>query len=374
MEGIQVKLVDFEEKSIQEKELELLEKHEQETGQQQIIEPETIVVDTTEGNSDQTPGEPTISQPQFGDEDVLSYLKNKFNKEVSSLDDLFKPQDTPQELLPEDVNAFLKFKKETGRGLDDFYRVQKDFTKESPESLIANYLKEINPEFDDEDIQYELSERFSYDEDEDDEKDIKKKKLALKKELAKATKYFEEQKEKYRAPLESRVTESIPSEIQEGYNAYKQYVDQMNAVQQDQVKRAEVFAEKTNNLFSEEFKGFDFKVGEREFNWKPGTADEIKSKQSDLSKFLNTFLDENGYIKDAKEYHKTMAVAMNRDAFARYFYEQGKADAVDDLAKQTKNIDMNSVRSAPDIVDRGGFKVRSIDADHGSSLRIKNIK
>ena len=368
MDNFEVKLVDFEEKSIQEKEQELLEKFEQETGQTQIEEPETTTVEIETEQPDEVAGN---SAPQFGDEDVLSYIKTKFNREVNSLDDLFAEKQVQQEVLPEDVNAFLRFKKETGRGIEDFYRVQKDFSKEKPESLIANYLREVNPEFDDEDIEYEISERFSYDEEMDDEKDIKKKKLAFKKELAKATKYFEEQKEKYRAPLESRVEQSVSPEIQEGLEAYKQYLEQQNAYQVESEKRTQTFRQKTNDLFSDEFKGFDFKIGDKEFGWKPGEASELKTKQSDLSSFLNGFLDNEGYLKDAKEYHKTIAVAMNKEAFARYFYEQGKAEAIEDLAKQSKNIDMGGVRTAPDVIDRGGFKVTALDSDHGNRLRIK---
>ena len=284
---------------------------------------------------------------------------------------MFAEKQAQQEILPEDVNAFLKFKKETGRGIEDFYRVQKDFSKEKPESLVANYLKEINPEFDDEDIEYEISERFSYDEEMDDEKDIKKKKLAFKKELAKATKYFEEQKEKYRAPLESRVEQSVNPEVQEGFEAYKQYLEQQNAYQVESERRAQTFKEKTNNLFSNDFKGFDFKIGDKEFGWKPGDADELKTKQSNLSSFLQKFLDKDGYLEDANEYHKTIAVAMNKEAFARYFYEQGRADAVEESAKESKNIDMGGVRTAPDVIERGGFKVTALDNDHGNRLRIK---
>lgn len=366
MDNFQVKTVDFEEKSIQEREQELLDNFEEKQGLAPEVE-ETPVVEIPE----ETPKENLVQAPQFGDEDVLSYLKTKFNREVNTLDELFAERQAQQEMLPEDVNAFLKFKKETGRGIEDYYRIQQDFSNSKPESLIANYLKETNPEFDDEDIDYEMSERFSYDEEMDEEKDIKKKKLAFKKELAKATKYFEEQKEKYRAPLESRVAESVSPEIQEGYEAYKQYLEQSNVYQVEATKKANTFMQKTNDLFSDEFKGFDFKIGDKEFGWKPGNAEELKVKQSDLSGFLNGFLDNEGYLKDAKEYHKTIAVAMNKEAFARYFYEQGKADAIDDVAKQSKNIDMGSVRAAPEVVDRGGFKVTALDNDHGNRLRIK---
>jgi hypothetical protein len=363
MEGIQVKQVDFEEKSIQEKEAALLEKYEQE--QQDDIPPVEVPEVGVPVEAEEN------KAPQFGDEDVLSYIKSKFNKDISSFDDLFQTNNTPQEVLPEDVNAFLKFKKETGRGLDDFYRVNQDYSKESPERLIASYLKEMNPEMDDEDIQYEISERFGYDEELDEERDVKKKKLAYKKELTKATNYFNEQKEKYKTPLESMVQQSISNEDQQELATYREYRKQLDAQNEFQAKRSEHFVNKTNELFSNDFKGFDFKIGDKEFTYKPGDADKIKNAQMDISKFFNDFVDENGLLKDAKEYHKTIAVAMNKDAFARFFYEQGKAEAIEESAKQSKNIDMGSVRTTGQPLERSGFKVTALDNDHGSRLKIK---
>lgn len=360
MENIKVKLVDFEEKSVQEIEQQLLDEHEQ-----KMAEPTDAVIET--------PVEPVIESPQFGDNDVLSYLKTKFNKEVNSLDELFTERPQPQqELLPEDVNAFLKFKKETGRGLEDFYRVNQDFSKVNPERLLADYMREINPDFDDEDIAFEYETKFSYDEDLDDEKEIKRKKLALKKELGKASKYFEEQKEKYKAPLESRMEYSIPDEDKVALESYKQYISQSTAMQQEQAKKSEYFMNKTNELFSDEFKGFDFKVGDKEVSYKPGTPEQLKAQQTDISKFFSNFVDENGLIKDAKQYHKTIAAAMNPDAMAKFFYDMGKADAIDDSVRQSKNIDM-SVRNAPQHVEKGGFSVKALDNDHGSRLKIRKL-
>lgn len=361
MDNIQVKLVDFEEKSVQEIEQQLLDQHEQKMAEDVAPVEETPVEQP-----------PVVESPQFGDNDVLSYLKTKFNKEVNSLDELFteRPQ---QELLPEDVNAFLKFKKDTGRGLEDFYRVNQDFSKVNPERLLADYMRETNPDFDDEDIAFEYESKFGYDEEMDDEKEIKRKKLALKKELGKASKYFEEQKEKYKAPLESRMEAAIPAEDKEALESYKQYISQSTAMQQEQAKKSEYFMNKTNELFSDEFKGFDFKVGDKEVSYKPGTPEQLKAQQTDISKFFTNFVDENGYIKDAKQYHKTIAAAMNPDAMAKFFYDMGKADAIDDSVRQSKNIDM-SVRNAPQNIDKGGFKVTALDSDHGNRLKIKSLK
>lgn len=365
MDNIQVKLVDFQEKSVAEVEQQLLDDHAEKTTP---IEEMAAELKETQGQAPEV----IESQPQFGDDDVLSYLKTRFNKEVNSLDELFteKPQ---QELLPEDVSAFLKFKKDTGRGLEDFYRVNQDFSKITPERLLADYMRETNPDFDDEDIAFDYESKFSYDEDMDDEKEIKRKKLALKKELGKASKYFEEQKEKYKAPLASRMEATIPTEDREALESYKQYVSQSTATQQDQAKKSEYFINKTNDLFSDEFKGFDFKVGDKDVSYKPGTPEQLKAQQTDISKFFSNFVNEDGYIKDAKQYHKTIAAAMNPDAMAKFFYDMGKADAIDDSVRQSKNIDMN-VRNSPQNIEKGGFKVTALDNDHGRGLKIKSFK
>jgi hypothetical protein len=373
MENFQVKLVDFEEKSVQEVEETLLKVHEEKTGVEQFETSEEVKVDLS-AEPDTALGsgeEQSTPQSSFGDEDVLSYLKSKYNREANSLDDLFTPVEPQKELLPDDVEAFYRFKRETGRGLEDFYRVNQDFSNEKPERLLATYLKEISPELDDEDIQYEMSDRFGYDEDLDDERDIKKKKLAFKKELTKATKYFEEQKEKYRAPLESNGISSVSSEDQEALRSYKEYMSNASAQQQEQSKKSEFFVQKTNELFSNEFEGFKFGIGDKDVSWKPSNAEDLKNKQMDISKFFGNFVDEKGYIKDAKAYHKTIAVAMNPDSFAKFFYEQGKSDAIDQSAKQSKNIDMGSVRTTGQPIDKGGFKVTALDNDHGNRLRIK---
>jgi len=366
-EEFKVRAVDFEEKSVQEVEEALLQQHEEETGIAQIERDEPIVIDESVLTGQEPVAEPTA--PSFGDDDVKAYLKGKYNKEVSSLDDLFIEKQ--EELLPEDVSAFLKFKKETGRGLEDFYMVNRDYSKESPERLIASFLKETNPDLDAEDIEFEIQSMFSYDEDIDEASDIKKKKVAFKKELAKANKYFNEQKAKYGTPLESIGMPQQTAAKDEAYESYKQYMSTLPEQQQEQAKKSEYFVQKTNELFSNEFKGFDFNIGDKPVAYSPESPDQLKTKQMDVSSFLGSFVDEKGYIKDAKAFHKAIAVARNPDGFAKYFYEQGKAEAIGDITKSSKNIQMG-VQNAPQNIERGGFKVTAIDTDHGNRLRFKN--
>lgn len=351
-----------EERSMQEIEQELLDKHEEKFNQEATKEETTEVV-----------VEETVEQstPELKDEDVLSYIKGRYNKNINSVDELFKERESNED-LPEDVSAFLKYKKETGRGIDDFIKLNKDFSKLSPEKLLAEYYSATESDLDDEDINYMIEDRFGYDPDFDEEKDIKKKEIAKKKELAKAKKFFEDQKEQYKSPLESRGS-LVPDEDKEGYNAYKKYVQDAQTVQQESYKKSEYFQKKTEELFNQDFKGFDFNIGDKDLKFLPGDPEDLKKAQSDLTNYISKYLDKDGLISDAVGYHRSLSVAMNPEKFARFFYEQGKAEALLDTAKQTKNIDME-VRTSPQSISSSGVKVKSIDDGGGRGLKFKSIK
>ena len=351
-----------EERSMQEIEQELLDKHEEKFNQETTKEENTEVV-----------VEETVEQstPELKDEDVLSYIKGRYNKDISSVDELFKEREANEE-LPSDVSAFLKYKKETGRGIDDFMKLSKDFNTLSPEKLLAEYYSATESDLDDEDINYMIEDRFGYDPDFDEEKDIKKKEIAKKKELAKAKKFFEDQKEQYKSPLESRGS-SVPDEDKEGYSAYKKYVQDAQTVQQESYKKSEYFQKKTEELFNQDFKGFDFNIGDKDLKFLPGDPADLKKSQSDLTNYISKYLDSDGLISDAVGYHRSLSVAMNPEKFAKFFYEQGKAEALLDTAKQTKNIDME-VRTSPQSISSSGVKVKNIDDGGGRGLKFKSIK
>jgi hypothetical protein len=352
-----------EERSMQEIEQELLDKHEEKFNNESTNEVTNDVV--TEEVIQET------TAPELKDEDVLSYIKGRYNKDINSVDELFKEREANEE-LPSDVSAFLKYKKETGRGIDDFMNLSKDFSKLSPEKLLAEYYSVTESDLDDEDINYMIEDRFGYDPDFDEEKDIKKKEIAKKKELAKAKKFFEDQKEQYKSPLESRGS-SVPDEDKEGYNAYKKYVQDAQTVQQESYKKSEYFQKKTEELFNQDFKGFDFNIGDKDLKFLPGDPADLKKSQSDLTNYISKFLDNDGLISDAVGYHRSLSVAMNPEKFARFFYEQGKAEALLDTAKQTKNIDME-VRTSPQSISSSGVKVKSVDDGGGRGLKFKSIK
>jgi hypothetical protein len=359
MEELKIREVSAEEtKSVQEVEEALLQKHEEEQAALEQTQEETSVEET----------EVKEATLELTEQDVLSFIKNRYNNvEANSIDDILASRS--QDELPEDVATFLKYKKETGRGLDDFMKLNQDFEKMGPDQLLASYIKETNPTFDDEDVMMEL-ENYKYDEDLDDDKTIKKQKLAMKRELAKAKEYFEKQKEQYKVPLESKAT-SVPTADQEGYEAYKKYNQELKQMQQEQMKRSEFFLQKTNEVFNDKFEGFDFTIGESTYKFKPGEAEKVKASQSDINNFISKFVDENGYVKDAAAYHKAMSAALNADALARFFYEKGKTEAVEDMSKESKNVQMGVRQSSQPAANFSGLKVSSLDSDSGRGLRIK---
>jgi hypothetical protein len=274
--------------------------------------------------------------------------------------------------LPEDVAAYMKYKKETGRGIKDFIKLNEDIDESNPQSLLAQYYAQTESDLDSEDIQFMIDERFSFDEDLDDESDVKRKKLFMKKELAKAKKFFEEEREKYRAPLESSGM-AVSTEDQEASKAYKEYMAQAQSVQEENQKRYEWFQQKTSEVFGDGFKGFEFAVNDKTLVYSPAEAAELKKSQSDIMNFIGKFANEDGLIEDAKGYHKALAVAMNPERFAKFFYEQGMSAAVDDVARKSKNINMD-IRQSPQAVSKGGMNVKSLSNDSGRGLKIRSNK
>lgn len=356
MENFTVKEIGaVEQKSSQEIEQTLLDRHEESLQHNDEPVVQEVVVDE--------------APKEYGDSDVLSYIKNRYNKDVTSIDELLQKREDAEE-LPGDVSAYFKYKKETGRGIEDFVKLNRNFDDMSPEQLLAEYYSNTEEDLDQDDISYMIEDRFSYDEDFDDPKDIKKKEIAKKKELAKAKKFFEDSKEAYKVPIESKGNPAS-NESDEDYNAYKKYVQESQTQQQDNSKKSEYFQKKTDELFSSEFKGFDFDLGDKKVTFLPGDPTELKNAQSDLTNFISKHLDENGLISDAKSYHRSLAAAMNPDKIAKFFYEQGKTDALLDSTKKIKNIDM-STRSVPQSISQSGFKVTSLDNDSGRGLKIKS--
>jgi hypothetical protein len=376
-----VKAVDgnVEEKSRAQVEEALLKEHAEQFEEQNKEKPiekidlsETKTESSDSKSNDETKTEEP-SLPELKDDDILSYIKTRYNKDISSVDELFSEKELNEE-LPEDVSKYLKYKQETGRGINDFYKLQKDIDSMDDNSILANYYESTEDGLDSEDIQDIITDKFSYDEDLDDEKDIRKIKLAKKRELSKAKKFLNEQKDKYKVPLESSGG-GLSEDQQDDLDAYKKYIEESKSIEEVNRKRYNYFLDKTESVFNNEFKGFEFSVGDKNISFKPGDAQELKNVQSDVNNFVNKFMDKDGLIDDPVGYHKAFSVAMNPDKFAKHFYDQGVAAAVDNVSRKSKNINMD-VRQQSQSVSKNGITIRpmNVSNDNGRGLKIKSRK
>lgn len=375
---IKVRAVDAtEEKSVQQVEQELLDKHEQKmegTEPEQKETPTVQVQEETTIKAEPKADEPKVEKEEIKtqsselkEEDVLKFIGNRYGKEIKSLDEF--QQQREDEPLPEDVAKYLKYKKETGRGFDDFVKLNKDYKEMDDDLLLKEYLTATEKGLDAEDI-LDLMDDFTYDEDVDEEKEVKKIKLKKKKTIAKARDYFTEQQEKYRVPLESR-RDSSPREDEEEYQAYRQYIAEAKTVQEQNARKGEMFQKKTDDVFSE-FKGFEFTLEDNKVYFSPGDAAELKKAQLSPQNFINKFLDEEGLINDAAGYHRSLAMAMHPEKFAKFFYEQGKSAAADETMKKLKNVNM-STRNAPEVTkSNSGLQIKSLSPDSGRGLKIRS--
>jgi len=357
---LKVKVVgDAEEKSPQEQEQEVLDQH--------AAKEEAKVDEVKEEVKEEVAEE----QPQeLTEEDVLSHINKKYNKQINSVNDLFEEREKGED-LPEDVAAYLKYKKETGRGFEDYVKLNRNFTDMEDDSLLREYLVATEEGLDADDIS-DLMEDFKYDSEEDDEAQIRKTKLKKKKTIAKAKKYFSEQKEYYKEPLESS-TASLSESDEKDLKAYRQYLQDAKTVTEEGKRRQDWFLKKTEDVFNSEFKGFEFALGDNKVTYSPGDVAELRKAQSTPQNFISKFIGEDGLLKDAKGYHRALAIAMNPDRFAKFFYDQGKSHATDDVMRKTKNINM-SERKTPEVTTKGGMKIRAMSEPSQRGLRIKSIK
>ena len=360
-----------EEKSPQEREQQLLDKH-AEAHQPKESSPVESASSETAGSDkvDETPvTEKVKKEVELSEDDVLSHINKRYNKEIKSVEDLFQEREEADP-LPEDVSAYLKYRKDTGRSFEDYVKLNRDFNDLGEDNLLREYLTDTEEGLDREDIE-DLMTEYRYD-DLDEENDIKKIKLAKKKKIAQAKKHFNKQKEYYKEPLESSAA-SIPEGELEKIRAYEQQMQDAKQSQEEGEKRRNWFAKKTDEVFGSEFKGFEFTLDDKKLTYSPGDVAEVKKAQSTPLNFINKFVGENGLIEDANGYHKALAVAMNPERFAKFFYEQGKSFATEDVMRKTKNINMTT-RNTPEVVTKGGMKIRSMNQDSGRGLKIKSLR
>jgi hypothetical protein len=286
--------------------------------------------------------------------------ENKITKEVEQAVQ-------EQRVLPENIEKLVSFMEETGGTVQDYVRLNADYTNIDNQALIREYYKQTKPHLDSEDVSL-LLEDFDFDEDIDEPKDIRKKKIAFKEEAAKAKNFLEDLKNKYYDEIKLRP--GVTQDQQKATDFFNRYNEEQNSIKQKQ----DIFLNKTSNLFTDNFEGFDFKVSDKKFRYSIKNPSQVAEQQSDISNFIKTFLNDKGEIQDAKGYHKALYAARNADTIAQHFYEQGKADAVKDVMAKSKNISNEPRQTATGDVFIGGLKVKAVSGLDSSKLKIKTKK
>jgi hypothetical protein len=280
-------------------------------------------------------------------------------------------QETGKE-LPENIQKLVDFMEETGGSVEDYVRLNQDYSKYDDNSVLREYYRQTKKHLTDEEISFLMEDSFSYDEEEHTEKEIKRKKLAFKEQVASARSHLDGQKSKYYEEI--KAGSKLTSEQQKAINFFNRYNKESEENQKVVEQQTKTFKLKTDNLFNKNFKGFDYNVGDKRYRFNVKNTNEVKETQSDINNFVKKFLNKNNEMEDAAGYHKSLFTAMNSDAIARHFYEQGKADALKESIAKSKNVDM-SPRQAFGEVEAGGVKVKVLgDNSNDFKFRIKNNK
>ena len=270
-----------------------------------------------------------------------------------------------QRQLPENIEKLVAFMEETGGTVEDYVRINADYSNVDNNTLLREYYKQTKPHLDSEEISFIMEDSFSYDEEVDEERDIRKKKLAYKEEIAKAKNFLESLKSKYYDEIKLRP--GVTQEQQKAMDFFNRYNEEQKAVQQQHNR----FKSNTKNFFNQDFKGFDFNIGEKKFRYGVNNTSEVADAQSDLTNLIGKFLDNKGEVKDYKGYHKAIYAAQNVDTIANHFYEQGKADAVKDMMAKSKNISNEPRTTSTGDVFINGLRVKAINGVDSSKLKVR---
>jgi len=325
------------------------------TQEQEKVQPET--------ETQETPVLEEITEDST--EEEVAEVEEKVEEAIAEAEATGKP-------LPENIQKLMDFMEETGGDLSDYVKLNQDYSKLDDQNLLYEYYKQTKPHLNNEEINFLMEDSFSYDEDEDEERDIRRKKLALKEQVANARAHLDGQKSKYYEDI--KAGSKLTQEQQKAVDFFNRYNKESEATQKIVKKNSEIFTQKTDKVFNNKFKGFEYNVGDKKYRFNVNNAEEVKIAQSDINNFTKKFLDKNSTLSDAKGYHKSLYTAMNADAIAKHFYEQGKADAIKESVTKAKNVNMNP-RQTHGEIKTGGLKFKVLGDDANDfKLKIKNRK
>jgi hypothetical protein len=328
----------------------------------QIGETEKVSVEEPSGDSAEV-GEPV----QKSDETVegFSPIKEVTEQQVQEVKEAIRDEKVLGKQLPENIEKLVSFMEETGGTIEDYTRLNADYTNVDENTLLKEYYKKTKPHLDDEEIGFIMEDNFDYDTDLDEERDVRKKKLAKKEEIAKAKNFLEETKRKYYDEI--KLKSNVTQDQQKAMDFFNRYNKQQEVAEQQHAK----FKENTKEHFNDNFEGFDIKVGEKSYKYNIQNRDKVAENQSNINNLVGKFLDKEGNVTDTKGYHKAMYAAENVDKIAAHFYEQGKVDAVKQVVNKSKNLSDSQARSTQGDVFVNGMKVKAISGADSAKLKIK---
>ena len=317
---------------------------------------------------------PQQQEPVQDEQPVLEEIVNEeVAEKVEQLEEQFdEALDDHQEKgkpLPENIEKLVTFMEETGGSLQDYVKLNTDYASLNETQLLREFYETTRPHLDREEIDFIMEDNFSYDEEVDEDRDIRRKKLARKEELAKAKNHLDGLKSRYYEEI--KAGSNLNPETKKAvdfFNRYKKENEEASKVAENQVS---VFNSKTEKLFSNDFKGFDFNVGEKKFRYRVKNADQVKDTQGDINNFVKKFLNDKNEMSDAAGYHKSLFTAMNADAIANHFYEQGKTDAMKASVQKSKNIDMDPRGVHENVKPTSGMSFKSIKSGGTSKFGVK---
>ena len=399
-EEIKAKVVEDENPSTAEKETKALKKMGLDTGAETITKvdlrtPKEEKNATKEQSADEVPvrdgsetSEEVRKENETQPEEPAGESQEEEKKEEAIIEEVQTPQKTQEEPIkeeqpvqqsqpveqpeinvPEGVLELVNFMNETGGSMEDYIRLNKNYGDLDNKDLIKEYYSITKPHLTSDEANFLIEDNYSFDKEIDDPLDIKRKELAYKEEVAKAKQYLEGQKNQYYKEVKN--TGGLSKEQQKAVDFFNRYNTEQHEIAQQQEKATNQFKLKTNEVFNQEFKGFDFNVDNKTFKYKLKDVDNVKNTQMDVMNVIGSYLDENRTLKDGYGYHKALFAAKNADSIANHFYQLGKTEAVKEIAAESKNINMDPRQTSSGVVESGGIKVRAISGDDSSKLRIK---
>ena len=358
------KFKEKEEDAIQERETKEIPVGER-TGDSQEVDGEVRVESDKEDTSKEEKVEESDSPLELINEKEEEEVKEIITPSTS--EKVEQKQEKLEQVLPENVDKLVKFMEETGGTVEDYVNLNRDVSKMDNVDLLREYYRTTKPHLDANDVDFLFNKNFGYDGETDDPSEVKAKQLAFKEELYNAQNHFKTSREKYYADLKLRKQESVDPEYAKAMEYYQSSLKK----NEDHNNLQQTFLKKTDDVFSDKFKGFDFKVGENKYRFKVDDAKKVKEYQSDMSNFVGEFLDKDGAIGDAQGYHRAMFAAKNADKIANHFYEQGRADAIRSAAKDSKNINMSPRQDNMTNKSNDQPKVRAVQDNNPNKLRVK---